>query len=84
MKIILQLSSNTHLICSTVLHKRLYALMLMVNLDQAVRTEWVNPYLPSGLFHPYQLDSPFSKSGVSGVLLHFYSTSNRNLCKQTV
>ena len=38
-----------------------------------------NTYLPSGLFHPDQLDESISKLGVSGELF-FHFTSNRNSC----
>ena len=32
-----------------------------------------NPYLPSGLFHPYQLDESISILGVADVLFSFSS-----------
>ena len=43
----------------------------------------LNPYVPSGLFHPYQWEESISKFRVSGV--HFSLLfSNRNSFKQTV
>ena len=38
----------------------------------------VNPYLPSGLFHPYQLGESISKLGVWGVLFHFCLIFDKN------
>ena len=37
----------------------------------------LNPHMPSGPVHPYQLDESIPILGVSGVFFHFYSISNR-------
>ena len=44
----------------------------------------VNPHLPNGFPILINWTSPFPILGVSGVLFHFYSISNRNSCKRTV
>ena len=44
----------------------------------------INPHLPNGLFHPYQLDESISNFRVSGLLFHLCLIFNRNSCKQTV
>ena len=40
---------------------------------KAHKTECINPHLPGGPVHPYQLASPFPILGVYAVLFHFYS-----------
>ena len=44
----------------------------------------LNPYVPSGLFHPYQWAETISKLRCLVYILHLYSISNRTPCKQTV
>ena len=53
------------------------------NQDDILHPQGINPHLPSGTAHPYQLDESISNLGVSGVLF-FYSISNRYSCLQTV
>ena len=40
------------------------------NLSRNLKTEF-NPYLPSGLVHPFQLDESISSFRGSSVLIHF-------------
>ena len=45
----------------------------------------LNPHLPNGLSHPYQLDeSFFSFQGCLVYFFHFYQVFDRNSCEQTV
>ena len=45
----------------------------------------INPHLPDGPFHPYQLDNTNSNfRDVWYTFFHFYLIFNRNFCKQTV
>ena len=52
----------------------------ILNSDFLAVMHEINPHLPSGPVHPYQLYESISNLGVSGVLFHFYSISNRYSC----
>ena len=44
----------------------------------------LNPFNPNGISDCYQFDQSFSVLRVLEGILHFYSNSNRTVCKQTV
>ena len=43
---------------------------------------FINPFMPNGASHPYQLDQCLSILRVA--FFHFYLNLNRTVCKQTV
>ena len=43
----------------------------------------INPYMPNGLFHPYQLDESTYNLGVSGAFFYFDFIFNRISCKRS-
>ena len=44
----------------------------------------VNPFMPYGFSHLYQLDESISNLGLFGGIFHFYSNFDRTFCKETV
>ena len=42
-----------------------------------------NPFLTTGLVHPYHLNNPFLVLSISGVFFHFYCILHRSSLKQT-